>query len=76
MGVSAIVLLNSKVDAYNPNVVRTSLGALFSVPVIECANEEFLNYCNKHKVRTVAASPFLRVIIILMQILEGLFVVS
>ena len=58
MGVSAIVLLNSKVDAYNPNVVRTSLGALFSVPVIECANEEFLNYCNKHKVRTVAASPF------------------
>ena len=30
VGVSAIVLLNSKVDSYNPNVVRTSLGALFS----------------------------------------------
>ena len=29
VGVSAIVLLNSKVDPYNPNVVRASLGALF-----------------------------------------------
>ena len=58
VGVRAIVLLNSKVDAYNPSVVRTSLGALFSVPVIECGNDEFFDFCKDKNIKTVAASPF------------------
>lgn len=58
VGVSAIVLLNSKVDSYNPNAVRTSLGALFSVPVFEMDNDDYKDFCKLNRIKTVAASPF------------------
>ena len=58
VGVSAIVLLNSKVDPYNPNVVRASLGALFSVPIFDLENEMFKSFCTNRNIKTVAASPF------------------
>lgn len=58
VGVSAIVLLNSMVDSYNPNVVRTSLGALFSVPVFEMENDDYKIFCAENRIKTVAASPF------------------
>ncbi len=57
-GVSAVVVLDQVVDIYNPNCIRASLGAAFSVPVIHCTGLEFRNYCRQHKIRIAAASPF------------------
>jgi len=41
-GVTQVFLTNSKADLYNPNTIRNSLGAAFSVPTLEM-NEEVLH---------------------------------
>ena len=58
-GVTAVILTGAQADFYNPHVIRTSLGAAFSVPSItasvdECAEflkskraETFLSYLDK-----------------------------
>lgn len=55
-GVDAIVLLENSVDLYNPNVIRSSLGAVFSVPVVVAKNEEFLEFTKQHKLATFTAA--------------------
>ena len=39
-GVHAVILINSKTDLSNPNVIRASMGSLFLLPVIECTTDE------------------------------------
>ncbi|MDR2172313.1 MAG: hypothetical protein LBP59_19385 [Planctomycetaceae bacterium] len=34
-GVSGIILVDNATDLYNPNIIRSSLGTLFSIPVVE-----------------------------------------
>jgi TrmH family RNA methyltransferase len=36
--VDALLVCDPRVDVWNPNVVRASRGAVFSVPVVECEN--------------------------------------
>lgn len=38
-GADAVLVCDPLTDLYNPNVVRASLGALFSVPVVACTSE-------------------------------------
>lgn len=45
-GVDAIIIANANTDFYNPNVIRASLGTVFSVPFAICSNEECLAYLN------------------------------
>lgn len=56
-GVDAIVVLDPKADLFNPNAIRSSVGALFSQPLIACTHEEFFAYCERNKVKILAASP-------------------
>ena len=37
-GVDALLVCDPRVDLWNPNVVRASRGAVFSVPTLECDN--------------------------------------
>ncbi|WP_100934598.1 RNA methyltransferase [Candidatus Chlamydia corallus] len=39
-GVDGVILCNPVVDVYNPNTVRSSLGALFSLPILSLAGDE------------------------------------
>ena len=39
-GVDAVLVCDPLTDLYNPNLIRASLGAVFSVPVAVCASEE------------------------------------
>ncbi|CRI33041.1 SpoU rRNA methylase family protein [Chlamydia pneumoniae] len=39
-GVDGVILCNPIVDLYNPNVVRSSLGAVFSLPILSISREE------------------------------------
>lgn len=55
-GVSAIILTESKVDQYNPNVIRSSIGAAFTVPVIVSSNEEALNWMKANGVEYYSAA--------------------
>ena len=55
--VDAILLCDPRVDVWNPNVVRASRGAVFSVPVVECDNASALKWLKSRKMRVLAATP-------------------
>ena len=55
--VDAVLLCDPRVDLWNPNVVRASRGALFSVPVIETENISALEWLKKNRIRILAATP-------------------
>ncbi len=55
--VDALLVCDPRVDLYNPNVIRASRGAVFSVPCVEVTNQEALNYLRKHKIQILAATP-------------------
>lgn len=57
VGLSQIVLSKTSVDAYNPKVVRSTMGAIFRVKIIESENlVETLKNMKKHKFKVVATS--------------------
>jgi len=56
-GVDGMIICNKCTDLYNPNVIRASTGALFSVPLAEAENEEALEWLQSHGIKTLAATP-------------------
>ena len=57
VGLSQIILSKTSVDAYNPKVVRSTMGAIFRVKIIESENlVETLKNMKKHKFKVVATS--------------------
>jgi len=46
-----------RTDVHNPNVIRASLGTIFSVPVVEVDTEEALTWLQENHIRIVAATP-------------------
>lgn len=56
-GVDALLACDPRVDLWNPNVVRASRGALFSVPTVEIDNVSALVWLKKRKVQILAATP-------------------
>lgn len=55
--VDALLVPNPRVDAWNPNVVRASRGAVFSVPVVECDNASALEWLKSRGLQILAATP-------------------
>lgn len=55
--VDAVIVCDPRVDVWNPNVVRASRGAVFTVPVVESTNAEALAYLRLNKMRVLAATP-------------------
>ena len=56
-GVDGLILCDKTTDIYNPNVIRASTGALFSVPMAVCTSEEALAWLKKNNIKTLAATP-------------------
>ncbi len=56
-GVDAFLFCDPKADLTNPNVVRASQGALFSVPVAQCASAEAMAWLRERGIRIVATTP-------------------
>jgi TrmH family RNA methyltransferase len=54
-GVDAIVLVDSQVDSFNPNVIRASMGAAFTVPVVRAEASEIQAFCQEHSITILAA---------------------
>jgi TrmH family RNA methyltransferase len=48
VGASGLLLLDSTLDAYQPAVVRASMGALFWHPVVEAGFDDFLAWAQPH----------------------------
>lgn len=53
----ALVVCDKCTDIYNPNVVRASVGTLFTVPVIESTGDETIRWLRQHHISIVAATP-------------------
>lgn len=59
-GVDALLLCDPRVDPWNPNVVRASRGALFSVPLVEVENSSALDWLRSKGIQILAATPSAR----------------
>ncbi len=56
-GVDGLIICNKCTDLYNPNVIRASTGALFTVPLAEAENGEALGWLRANGIKTLAATP-------------------
>jgi TrmH family RNA methyltransferase len=56
-GVHAVVVAAGATDLHNPNVVRASLGTLFTVPVVEAATDETIAWLRQRGIRIIATHP-------------------
>lgn len=59
-GVDALILTNEEgtgTDIHNPNAIRASLGAIFTVPVLSTTVNEAAAWLHKRRIHIVAAAP-------------------
>lgn len=56
-GVHGVIVTAGVTDIHNPNVIRASLGALFTVSVIESPVEESIKWLQQRGIQIVAATP-------------------
>lgn len=56
-GVSGVVICDPQTDAFNPEVIRASIGTVFTTPMFEARSAEALAWCQRHGLQTVAATP-------------------
>lgn len=57
VGVSGLIVCDRCTDIYNPNVVRASVGTLFTVPTVEAKGEETLQWLKAQGIAILAATP-------------------
>jgi len=50
-GVDGLIVCDGRTDIYNPNVVRASLGTVFTVPVIESSVQETFDFLNEKRIK-------------------------
>jgi TrmH family RNA methyltransferase len=55
--VDALLVCDPRVDLWNPNVIRASRGAVFTIPTIEVDSPSALNWIRSNKIRILAATP-------------------
>jgi len=49
-GTTAVILCDSALDIYNPNVIRSSVGCVFSVPVMVMSPQEAMKFLQDNKI--------------------------
>lgn len=53
--VDAVVICDPLTDLFNPNLIRSSLGALFTVPTIVCDSAECIEFLHKNGIKILTA---------------------
>jgi len=54
--VDAVFIVNQKTDLYNPNIIRSSIGCLFSNQIILSNTKETIDFLNKTKIKILSTS--------------------
>ena len=54
-GVDAVMICDPLTDLYNPNLIRASIGGVFSVPVAVCNSQECIAFLKERKIRILTA---------------------
>ncbi|NGX63102.1 MAG: 23S rRNA (guanosine-2'-O-)-methyltransferase RlmB [Candidatus Anoxychlamydiales bacterium] len=55
--VDAVIVVDPLTDIFNPNVVRASIGALFSVPIFVSESEKIISFLKKKNINILSATP-------------------
>lgn len=56
-GADAVIVCDRCTDVGNPNVVRASIGAIFTVPVAEASSADTIEWLRLNRIQIAAASP-------------------
>ncbi len=56
-GVDGVIVADPCTDIHNPNVIRSSVGSIFTQKVVEVDREAAFEFLDKKKIRKVAATP-------------------
>lgn len=54
-GVDGVIVCDLLTDLYNPNLVRASIGAVFTVPTVACTSEECIAWLKENKIQILTA---------------------
>ena len=54
-GVSAVIVCDPRTDLYNPNLIRASLGGVFTRSVAVCSSEEAITWLKNHGISILTA---------------------
>lgn len=54
-GVDAVIVCDPLTDLYNPNLIRSSLGGIFSVPTIACSSATCIRHFQEQGIRILTA---------------------
>lgn len=55
-GIDALLLCDPQTDVFNPNVIRSSLGAVFTCPIAVCSSEDARTYLHSRHIRIISAA--------------------
>ena len=53
--VDAVIVCDPLTDLYNPNLIRASIGAIFTVPVAVCTSQECISFLKERKIKILTA---------------------
>lgn len=54
-GVDAVIVCDPLTDMYNPNLIRSSIGAIFTVPVATATSEETIQWLKANRIKIYTA---------------------
>ena len=54
-GVDGVIICDPLTDLYNPNLVRASIGAAFTVPTVACTSEECIAWLKENGIQILTA---------------------
>ncbi len=57
VGVDGLIVCDKCTDIHNPNVVRASVGTLFTVPIADASTEDTLSWLRSRGISVLAATP-------------------
>ena len=56
-GARGVIICDARTDVFNPNVVRASIGTLFTVPIALASTKDTLAWLKQHGIQSLAATP-------------------
>lgn len=56
VGIDAVIIANPKTDIYNPNIIRSSLGAVFSNQIATDSSKKIISFLKEKKIRVIVSA--------------------
>lgn len=54
-GADAVIVCDPLTDLYNPNLIRASIGSVFSVPTVACSSEDCIRFLKQNNIQILTA---------------------